>query len=452
MMGDRPPPFEMPTWEPPVFPSRIFDVQDYGGREHSAGGEAATNTAAFAQAIEACRAAGGGTVLVPAGTWPTGPIWLRSNVNLRLEAGAVVRFSPRPADYPPVFTRWEGVECVNYSPLIYARDCENVAVTGEGTLDGQGQAWWHWKQLQGPAAKRLYDAQAEGVPPEERVFASEAAALRPQFLQTLGCRNVLVEGVTFVDGPMWTVHPVYNENVVVRGITVRSEGPNTDGLNPDSCRHVLVEDCHFHTGDDCVAINSGMNEDGWRVGRPCEKIVIRGCRMSEGHGAVSIGSGMSGGVRDVWVYDCLVTGGDHAIRLKSMRGRGGYVENVHVEALRVSGLRREAILLNMFYGASTAPSRSAVPPAFRDVAIRDVSCQGAGAGVVIRGLAEQPIERVVLAGLRLEVVEGIRCRDAVDITFDDVSGVVEREPLLACSNVRGLNVRDMSLTRKEKEG
>jgi polygalacturonase len=450
---ERRTPFEMPALEVPSFAPRVFALPDYGGRAYSAGaeGDGVENTAAFARAIEACHEAGGGTVLVPAGTWLTGPIHLHSNVNLRLDAGAVVRFSTCPADYPPVFTRWEGVECVNYSPFIYARDCENVAVSGEGILEGQGQAWWHWKNLQGPAAKRLYDAQAEGVPPEHRVFATEAAALRPQFLQTLGCRNVLVEGVTFVNGPMWTVHPVYCENVVVRGITVRSEGPNTDGLNPDSCRCVLVEGCHFHTGDDCIAINAGMNEDGWRVGRPCEKIVIRDCRMSEGHGAVSIGSGMSGGVRDVWVHDSVVTGGDHAIRLKSMRGRGGYIENVYVEGLQVFGLRREAILLNMFYGASTAPSRSDAAPAFRDVVIRDVDCHGAGAGVVIRGLAEQPIERVLLERLRLEAVEGIRCQEAIDITFGDVSGVVEREPLFACSNVRGLNVRDMSLTRRGRE-
>lgn len=442
------PPFDMPPLEPPVFAPRVFDLRTFGGVD----GGGTTNTAAFARAIEACHGAGGGTVLVPAGTWLTGPIHLRSNVHLRLEQGALLLFSTCPADYlPAVLTRWEGIECYNYSPLISARDCENVAVTGEGVLDGQGQAWWRWKQLQGPAARHLYDAQAEGVPVEQRVYATEEAALRPQFLQPLGCRNVLIEGVTFVNGPMWTVHPVYCENVIVRGITVRSEGPNTDGLNPDSCRNVLVENCDFHTGDDCIAINSGMNEDGWRVGRPCEKVVIRDCRMSEGHGAVSIGSGMSGGVRDVWVRDCLVSGGDHAIRLKSMRGRGGYVENVRVEGLRASGLRQEAILLNMFYGASTAPSRSDVPPAFRDVQIRDVVCEGAGAGVVIRGLPEQPIERVVLEGLRLNVVEGIRCQDAVDVTLNNVSGAVEKEPLFSCSNVRGLNVRDMTLTKRERE-
>ena len=197
--------------------------------------------------------------------------------------------------------------------------------------------------------------------------------MRPQFLQLVGCRNVLVEGVTFADGPMWTIHPVYCDNVLVRGVTVNTEGPNTDGLNPDSCRNVLVESCSFATGDDCIAVNSGMNEDGWRVARPCENVVIRNCTMTEGHGAVSIGSGMSGGVRHVYISDCRFTGGDQGIRLKSMRGRGGLVEDVHVDNILISGLRQEAIVLSMFYGSSTAASRSDAPPVFRDIHIKNVT-------------------------------------------------------------------------------
>ncbi|MFZ5919205.1 MAG: glycoside hydrolase family 28 protein [Chloroflexota bacterium] len=438
-------PFEMPAVEPPSFPDRLLDVGDFGARDDGL----TSNTDAFRQAIRACHEAGGGVVRVPAGDWLTGPIHLRSHVNLHLEQGAQLRFSTHPADYLPlVFTRWEGVECYNYSPLLYARDCENVAVSGQGVLDGQGQAWWHWKTLQQAAAKRLYDAEAEGVPLALRIFGSKEAALRPQFLQTVGCRNVLVEGVTFVNGPMWTVHPVYCENVLVRGITVCSEGPNTDGLNPDSCRYVLVEGCTFHTGDDCVAINSGMNEDGWRVNRPCENIVIRRCTMSEGHGAVSIGSGMSGGVRNVYVHDCRITGGDQGIRLKSMRGRGGFVENVYVENLQMAGLRQEAIVLDMFYGSSTAPSRSDAPPTFRSIHVRNVSCESAGVAVALRGLPESPLENVVLENLRLNAVEGIRCQEAEGLTLRAVSGVVQQEPLFSCSNVRGLNVANLTLERR----
>jgi polygalacturonase len=437
-------PFDVPEVKPPSFPDRVFDVRNFGAVDDGL----TLNTEAFREAIKTCYEKGGGVVCIPAGTWLTGPIHLRSNVNLHLEKGALVRFSTRFADYlPVVFTRWEGVECYNYSPLIYARDCENVAVSGEGILDGQGEAWWHWKKLQQAAAKTLYDAEFEGVPVERRVYGTEEAALRPQFLQTVHCRNVLVQGVTFVNGPMWTVHPVYCEKVLVQGITVRSEGPNTDGFNPDSCRDVVVEDCSFHTGDDCIAVNSGMNEDGWRVGRPCQNIVIRDCTMSEGHGAVAIGSGMSGGVRNVYVHDCRVTGGDQGIRLKSMRGRGGFVENVHVEKIHMAGLRQEAIVLNMFYGSSTAASKSDAAPAFRNIHIRDVTCEHAGVAIALQGLPEQPIEQVVLEDLRLNAVEGIRCEDIEDLALNNVHGIVQKEPLFRCSNVRGLNVTNMTIER-----
>jgi polygalacturonase len=226
---EKAPPFDMPPVEPPSFPDRIFDVQDFG----AVGDGETTNTDAIHQAVEACHESGGGIVLIPAGTWLTGPIHLRSNVNLHLEKDAMVRFSTRFADYlPVVFTRWEGTECYNYSPLIYARDCENVAVTGAGTLDGQGRAWWHWKRLQQAAAKTLYDAEFDGIPVEERVYGTEEAALMPQFLQPIQCRNVLIEGVTFVNGPMWTMHPVYCENVLVRRVTVRTEGQTPMASTP----------------------------------------------------------------------------------------------------------------------------------------------------------------------------------------------------------------------------
>ncbi len=441
-MRDSSPPFDMPDVQPPRFPQRVTDVRDFG----AVGDGTALNTLAFRHAIEACHGEGGGMVLVPAGTWLTGPVHLRSNVNLHLERGAVVRFSRRFADYlPVVFTRWEGIECYNYSPLIYARDSERVGVTGEGTFDGQGDAWWHWKKLQQAAARTLYDAQFNQVPVEERIYGTEEAALRPQFLQLVQCRDVLIEGATFLNGPMWTIHPVYCQNVLIRGVTVRSTGPNTDGLNPDSCRNVVVEGCSFATGDDCIAINSGMNEDGWRVARPCENIVIRHCVMSEGHGAVAVGSGMSGGVRNLYVHDCRVTGGDQGIRLKSMRGRGGTVGNVFFENIRMANLRLEAIVLSMFYGSSTAGSRSDTPPVFRDIHIKNVTCESAGVALAIRGLPERPIERVVLENLQVNAVKGIRCQDADDLTLDSVSGVVQEEPLFSCSNVKRLNVIDMTL-------
>jgi polygalacturonase len=377
---------------------------------------------------------------------------MRSNIHLTLECGALVRFSTRFDDYHPVvFTRWEGVECYNYSPLIYAIDCENIAVSGEGTFNGQGEAWWHWKQLQHPAAQELYDAEFKGTPVSKRVFGTESAALRPQFFQTVRCRNVLVESITFINGPMWTMHPVYCEDVIIRNVTVKTSGPNGDGLNPDSCRNVLVEGCSFHTGDDCIAINSGMNEDGWRVGVPCENIHIRDCTMSEGHGAISIGSGMSGGVRNLYAHDCRVTGGDQGIRLKSMRGRGGFIENVLFENFHLSNLRLEAILLNMFYGAPSAKSASQTPPAFRDIHIKNVTCESASSAIVIRGLPEQSIERVTIEDVDITSIEGISCQNAVDLMLKKVTVQAEKEPFLDISNVSGLRTKDLTVKKANME-
>ena len=252
-------------------PDSVWYVEDY-----RACGENAIQTA-----IDACAKAGGGTVVVSEGTWETKPIDLKSRIHLRIEKGADVIFSRRFDDYlPVVFTRWEGVECYNYSSLIYARDCTDIAVTGAGTLWGNGQAWWGWKKLQQKAAEELCYAQSRGVPVEERRYGTEEAALRPSFIQTIGCKNVRIEGITVKDGPQWTLHPVYCENVAIQNVRIETKGPNTDGINPDSCKNVLIEGCYMDTGDDCIAINSGMNEDGWRVNRPCENVEIRNCEMA----------------------------------------------------------------------------------------------------------------------------------------------------------------------------
>src|SRR5262245_5044993 len=283
---------------PPQFPDRQFDITRYG-----AIGDGQTNcTAAFREAIAQCHKAGGGTVIVPAGTFLTGPIHLKSNVELRLAKDAEVKFSDRFEDYlPPVFVRVGGVELYNYSPLIYARDCQNIAITGPGRLNGNAKAWWDWSRRE---TKEFFEQGARGVPVEQRVFGTTAAAIRPSFVSFVNCRNVLFEGFTIGSGPNWTIHPVYCENVIVRRVQVNTDGPNNDGIDPDSCRDVLIEHCTFSTGDDCVVLKSGYNEDGWRVGRPTENVIMRYCTSRRGHGGLVIGSEMSGGVRNVYMHDC----------------------------------------------------------------------------------------------------------------------------------------------------
>lgn len=377
---------------------------------------------AIQTAVDACGDAGGGTVVIPKGEWRTGPIHLKSNVRLHLEDGAVIVFSDRFEDYlPVVFTRWEGVECYNYSPLIYANGCENIAVTGNGTLIGNGQAWWHWKKgLQQKAARELYSAQSNGLEVGKRVYGTETAALRPSFIQPINCKNVLLEGFTIKDGPMWTIHPVYCENVTVRNVDVLTTGPNTDGLNPDSCRNVLIENCTFETGDDCIAINSGMNEDGWRVNRPCENIEIRNCRMTGGHGGVVIGSAMSGGVKNIYFHDCEISGTMQGIRMKSMRGRGGYVKDVRFENIEVNGITNQAVQINMFYEFTTVEPDSDTPPEFCDITIKNVHGADNKTGILIRGLPESPVRNITLEDIALSAEEGFVCSDAEGMKMKNV--------------------------------
>lgn len=399
--------------EPPAIEGPILNITEFG----AIGDGKHLNTDAFRKAIESCAFRGGGTVVVPEGDWYTGPIHLKSHVRLHLERGAVVRFSTQPRDYLPlVFTRWEGVECYNYSALIYAIDCHHVALTGEGTLNGNGSAWWGWKQTQKVAAEQLYNSEAEGIAVEDRRFGIEHG-LRPGFIEFVRCTNVRIEGIHILNGPQWTIHPIYCQHVLIRDVHVKTEGPNTDGLNPDSCSDVLIEDCVFETGDDCIAINSGMNEDGWRTNRPSERILIRNCHMKEGHGGVVIGSAMSGGVRDVVVQNCRMTGGERGIRMKSIRGRGGLVENILFEDITMENLRNEAIVIDMFYASSTIPPRVTTPPKFMNITIRNVQCDGADIGVALRGLPELPLENVTLENIRIRSKSGMMVEQVEGLTL-----------------------------------
>lgn len=401
-------------------PKKQYNIIDYGAVDDGV----SLNTEYFGKTIEECSRYGGGTIIVPEGKWLTGPIHLKSNINIRLEKGAVIEFTDVYSEYlPVVFTRWEGVECYNYSPLIYAEDCENIAITGDGTLAGNGESWWHWKsqKLQQDAAERLYNAEYNKVPVEKRVFGTEKDALRPSFIQPINSKNILIEGIRIENGPMWTIHPVYCEDVIIRKVTVMTGGGyNTDGLNPDSSKNILIEDCYFETGDDCIAINSGMNEDGWRVGRPCENIIIRNCHMNEGHGCVAIGSGMSGGVRNVYVENCKFTGGDMGIRLKSMRGRGGYIRNIHMKNIKISDMRCEGITINMYYASSSVNPQSDTPPVCEDVILENISISNVRNTISLRGLPEKPVERIKLLNINAEGQNDIVCKDIKGITFDNV--------------------------------
>lgn len=388
-------PFEINTdWEN-QFPDRTFEVKHYD---------------TIQKAIDVCVEAGGGTVVVNKGQWKSGPLHLSSKVHLHLEKDSVITFSDNMEDYlPVVFTRWEGMECYNYSPLIYAKDCENISITGKGKLIGSGEAWWHWKKLQQEAANELCYAESNQIPVEERIYGTREAALRPSFIQFVNCKKIIMEDFSIEEGPQWTLHPVYCEDVRIKGITVKTTGPNTDGLNPDSCKNVWIEDCDFATGDDCIAINSGMNEDGWRVAKPCENVVICNCRMTAGHGAIVIGSGMSGGVNNIYAANCQVSGTNQGIRLKSMRGRGGYVKYVWFEHIRLDDILEEAVQISMFYPYSTVVPKTNAVPEFSDIYLHDISGSSRKLALEVRGLDEKYLKNITLDTIELVGKEGMVC-------------------------------------------
>lgn len=361
----------------PKFPAKDFKITDYGARA----GADSDSTGAIRDAIRACNAAGGGRVVVPPGVFHTGAIHLKSNVNLHLMEGATLKFSADPAKYLPlVYTRFEGTECMNYSPLIYAFEQQNIAVTGKGVLDGSASNdnWWKWAR-RGPnredpparaAITRLRDMAERGVPVKDRIFG-DGHYLRNSFIQPYRSKNILIEGVRIINSPMWEIHPVLSTNVTVRGVTVVTHGPNNDGCNPESSRDVLIEDCVFDTGDDCIAIKSGRDADGRRVGVPSENIIIRNCTMKDGHGGVVIGSEISGDCRNVFVENCRMDSPnlDRALRFKSNARRGGVIENIFMRDVSIGRVSEAVLTVDFLYDTG---AKGDFRPSLRNVSLERV--------------------------------------------------------------------------------
>jgi len=383
---------------PPQIPDREFTITDFG-----AAADGKTDcTKAIAAAIEAASKAGGGRVLVPAGEYVTGPIHLRSRVNLHLDGGATLKFTTNPEAYlPAVRTRFEGMDCWNYSPLIYAYEQHDIAITGEGVLDGQAsdENWWSWKGRKGVstnnqnvARARLATMTANNVPPDERAFG-DGDFLRPSFIEPYRCRNVLIEGVRIRRSPMWEVHPLFSTNVIVRGLHIQTHGPNNDGCDPECSRDVLIENTVFDTGDDCIAIKSGRNNDGRRGGTPSENIVIRNCTMKEGHGGVTIGSEISGGCSNVFVENCVMDSPnlDRAIRFKSNAVRGGTVQNIFVRDVKVGTVGDAALQIDFLYEEGT---NGVHKPVVRNVVIERMTVENVNRVLDIRGFPAAEISGI----------------------------------------------------------
>jgi polygalacturonase len=381
----------------PWFPGRYFPVTDFGAK----GDGTTPDTQAFAKAIAVCHRAGGGHVVVPGGgTFLTGAIHLLSNVDLHVEQNATILFSQNPADFlPVVFTRWQGIELMNYSPFVYYYGQHNVAVTGAGTLNGQADAnhWWNWKNLETDDFDTLETMADDNVPVSQRVFGT-GHYLPPQMIQPFASDTVLLEGVTVINSPFWHLNPNLCTNVTVDGLTISSTGPNTDGCDPESCDGVVVQNVTYDTGDDCMAIKSGRDADGRRVNVPCQNVVIQNCNFANGHGGITIGSEMTGGVKNVYARDLTMNSANLQAghRIKTNTLRGGYVENTNVYRVTAGTIGGPLLLIQGNYDAQTGD----FPPDVTDITLADWTvdtCEGLWS--IVGASASDPIGTATLENI-----------------------------------------------------
>ena len=421
----------------PIFPDRTFPITKYGARLTAS---AAINQKAINKAIEVCAKAGGGKVIVPAGKWNVAALTLRSNVNLVIEEGATLLFAFEPKLYPLVKTRWEGLDVWNYSPLIYAYQQKNIAITGKGTIDGNGSntTWWPWcgaprfgyeqdvtseSQRLGSRAK-LLKMSDDNVPIDERKFGP-GCGLRPQLINFYSCENILIQGVTLLNSPFWVIHPLLSKNLTVKDVNIWNEGPNGDGCDPESCENVLIEGTTFHTGDDCIAIKSGRNADGRKWNVPSKNIIVRNCKMEDGHGGVVIGSEISGGCNNVFVENCKMDSPhlDRILRIKSNSCRGGITENVYMRNVTVGQCGESVLRINLNYDPNETSIRG-FNPTVRNIYMENVTCNKSKYGVLINGLEDADnIYNINVKNCRFNGVTDqavLRTGKSHDIHFEDL--------------------------------
>lgn len=397
------------------------------------------NTALINNTINRLNAAGGGTLYFPAGTYLTGAIKLKSNITVELEAGATLLFSDNFDDYLPfVEVRHEGVMMNSFCPLLYAIDAENITIKGEGTLNGQGKKWWTeffriLVDLKDNGMRELnkYQPMWEKANDVKSLYAEtnedwhstlQRRFFRPPFIHPVRCKNFRVEGVKIINSPFWTVNPEFCNNVTVKGITIDNPpSPNTDGINPESCKNVHISDCHISVGDDCITIKSGRDLQARKLGVPCENITITNCTMLSGHGGVVIGSEMSGGVKKVTISNCVFDGTERGIRLKSTRGRGGVVEDIRVSNIVMSNIQREAIVFNLKYSKMPAEAKSDRTPEFRNIYVTGMTVRDVKTPIKIVGLEEAPIEGIVLRDIDvINALEKCIFEDCKNIKLENV--------------------------------
>ena len=458
-------PFDMPRVMAPVFLDREVSLNDFG----AVGDDTHLCTEAFARAIDALDRQGGGKLVVPAGVWFTGPIVLKSNINLHLEKGAVILFSPDVDMYPLVETIFEGLDTRRCQSPISGRDLTNVAITGQGVIDGNGHYWrplkrqkvtesqWKKATSRGGVYKRPdywfpYPETLKGdtisnmnVPQNlktEEEWQSVRHFLRPVMVSLIACKNVWLEGVIFQNSPAWNLHPLMCENVLIENVEVRnpSYAQNGDGLDLESCKNALIVNSTFDVGDDGICLKSGKDEDGRRRARPCENVIVDGCTVFKGHGGFVVGSEMSGGVRNISVSNCHFLGTDVGLRFKSKRGRGGVVENIWIRNISMIDIVTDPVTFNLYYGGKSAvevlESGEKVPakvapmpvdettPCFRNIHIEHLTCSGARRALYFNGIPEMPIDGITLKHIRIRADEDAEFYYCKNVHQEDVKIVL----------------------------
>jgi polygalacturonase len=405
-------PFDMPAIKIPNFDKvPKMSIVKFG----AVAGDKVKTSKAIAMAIDKASKYGGGVVVVPPGEWLTGKVHLKSNVNLHLEKGAVLLFSDDPADYlPAVHSSWEGMECYNYSPLIYAYECKNIAITGEGEVKAKMDLWKKWFARPSghmESIKRLYNLAWNRAPVKERQMVNDTANLRPQFIQFNRSENILLEGITITNSPFWTIHPYLCKNVVIRKLKVYAHGHNNDGVDPEMTQNMLIEDCIFDQGDDAIAIKSGRNPEGWRLKTPSKNIVIRNNTVKNGHQLVALGSELSGGIENVFVDSCTVIDGaklNHLLFIKTNERMGGFVKNIHFTNIKsgkidLGVLGIETDVLYQWKNLVPTYERRLTP--IKDVFLDNVTATDVKFVSRILGQKELPVENVSLRNITTGTVQ-----------------------------------------------
>lgn len=473
--------FQMPRVQEPVIPENSVSITDFGAQS---GGQVHC-TQAFADAIDAVSKKGGGRVIIPRGTWLTGPITMKSNIELYTETGAMVVFSTNKDLYPVVETNFEGFNTFRCTSPINGRNLENIAFTGAGIFDGSGEVWRavkkdkltdsQWKKLL--ASGGLVSENGKIWYPSEQFMKGEKIAemnvvrslktkeefeqirdfLRPVMVSLISCKKVLIDGPTFQNSPAWNIHPLMCEDFTMRNTTVRNPwfSQNGDGIDIESCKNSIIHDCSFDVGDDAICIKSGKDKDGRDRKMPNENLIVKNCVVFHGHGGVTVGSEMSSGVKNLHVSNCTFIGTDVGLRFKSNRGRGGVVENIYISNIEMMNIPTQAISFNLYYSGRSAsedleagengeaPKLLPVTeetPQFKNIFIRDVNCKGAMTGIFLQGLPEMKLENVELTNILMEADYGMVCIDADQVKIKNLNLKTKHYPVIDLQNSANVSV------------